>query len=233
MIKFFKIILIALSTTTVYSQNTSSVLKNDIGINVNSILNKVIINKINDDITNPFPDQLSVLTFRHHVSPKVAIRIGLGFDHFSRNDSTLSTFSGILIEQDEYQFHAIHFGIQKNIFDVKKVKLSLGWDWFIRREVQEKTRNDFFIGGGINFQEVISNEIYKENSLGFGVPIGIQYFFNDHILISTEFSLELFKTFSKSKTELNEESNNEYRKNPEVVNLKFRAPLSLFVHYRF
>ncbi len=233
MTKIFQILLLLLFSSTLFSQQEDAIPKNDIGINVNAILNKVIFKKINDEVNNPFPDQVSVLTYRHFISPKIAIRLGLGFDQFSRNDSTNSTFSGTLIEKDEFQFYAVHFGIQKNILDAKKVKLSVGWDWFIRREVQELDRNEFFVGGGINFQEVKYNNIYKENSLGFGIPLGIQYFFSDQILISTEFGLEVFKTFAKNKTAFNNSSNNEYRKNPDVVNVKFRPPVAFFIHYRF
>ena len=220
-------------STSLYSQKEASNLKNDLGFNLNAILNKVIFNKTNDEITNPFPDQVSVLTYRHFVSPKVAIRLGLGFDQFSRNDSTFSIFSGPLIEEDKFRFYAVHFGIQKNIVDAKKVKLTLGWDWFFRRETQDKTRNDLFVGGGINFLESVSTDVYKETNLGFGIPIGIQYYFNDCILISTEFSLEIFQTSSKNKLVYNNSFNEEYRDNPDVVNIKFRPPLALFIHYRF
>lgn len=233
MTKIFQILLLMILNTALYSQTETPNLKNDIGLNVNAILNKIIFNKINDEITNPFPDQVSILTYRHFVSSKIAIRLGLGFDQFNRYDSTFSIFSGPSIEEDKFRFFAMHFGIQKNIVDAKKVKLTLGWDWFFRRELQERIRNDLFIGGGINFQEIISTDLYKENSFGFGIPIGIQYFFNDHILISTEFSLEIFKTFSKNKSEFNGSRNDEYRDNPDVVNINFQPPLAMFIHYRF
>ena len=233
MTNFFQIILLMVLSTTMYSQEPTSNLKNDIGINVNAILNKVIFKKVNDEITNPFPDQLSVLTYRHFVSPKVAVRLGLGFDQFSRNDTVASPFSNQLIEEDKFRFYAVHFGIQKNVIDAKKVKLSLGWDWFFRGELQDITRNDFFFTGGIDLEETIFTSIYKENIVGFGIPMGVQYFINDYILISTEFSLEIFNKFSKQKAEFNGNREDEYRKNPNEVNVKLRPPLALFIHYRF
>ncbi len=220
-------------SSTLFSQKEASNLRNDLGLNVNAILNKVVFKKVNDEIINPFPDQLSVLTYRHFVSEKLAIRIGLGFDQFSRKDSTFSNFSPLLIEEDEFRFYSFHFGIQKNIVDRKKIKLSLGWDWIFRRELQEQTRNDFFFGGGMNLQEFIFTYFHQENSIGFGIPIGVQYHFNDHIFISTEFSLEAFQTYSKDKSEQDGSTNNEYRDNPDIINVNFRPPLALFVHYRF
>lgn len=190
--KIIHLILLLLVSFSLFSQQEESNFKNDFGLNVNAILNKIIFKKVNDEITNPFPDQLSVLTYRHFVFPRLALRFGLGYDHFLRNDTTSSTFSGTLIEEDKLRFHAFHFGIQKNIVDLKKVKLTLGCDWFFRSELQERTRNDAFFGGGINLEEQTYTEFYKEVSVGFGIPMGIQYFINDRILISTELSLDIF-----------------------------------------
>ncbi|MFK7774486.1 MAG: hypothetical protein AB8F94_20250 [Saprospiraceae bacterium] len=231
--KGIHLILLLFISSSLFSQEENSNLKNDIGINVNAIFNKIILKKINDEIANPFPDQLSVLTYRHFYTPKSALRIGIGFDNFSRNDTTLSTFTGPLIEEDKFRFYAFHLGFQKNIIDAKKVKLTIGWDLIGRREYQERNRDQSFVGGGIFFEEVISKDIYKETNLGFGVPLGIQYFFNNRIYISTEFSLELFQTFSKRKTEYDGNINNDFQENPDILNIKLRPPLAIFLNYRF
>ncbi|MFK8006145.1 MAG: hypothetical protein AB8H03_07235 [Saprospiraceae bacterium] len=233
--KGIHLILLLIFSTSLFSQQEDSNLKNDIGINVNAILNKVVFKKVNDEITNPFPDQLSILTYRRFVSPKLALRFGFGFDQFSKNDTSFSTFGAPLIEDDKFDFYAFHFGIQKTMLEAKRVKLTLGWDWFFRREQQDRIRNDFvFISGiGTTFNEVDITNFYKELNVGFGIPVGIQYFFNDHIFISTEFSLEVFQTFSKSKSENNGSANNDFRDNPDITNIKFRPPLAMFLHYRF
>ena len=231
--KGIPILLLLFISSSLFSQQEKSNLKNDFGLNVNAIINKVIFKKVNDEITNPFPDQLSILTYRHFVSPKLALRFGFDYDQFLRNDSIISAFSGTLVEDDKFLFHAFHFGIQKNIVDNKKVKLTLGWDWLFRRELQEKIRNDIFFGGGINLEEFTAKEIYKEVSLGIGIPIGIQYYINDRIFISTELSFEVFQTFSKNKTEYNGTTNNDFRDNSDTINLNFRPPLAMFVNYRF
>lgn len=227
-------ILLLFISCSLFSQQEGSNHKNDIGLNVNAILNKVIYKKVNDEIINPFPDQLSVLTYRHFYSQKSALRVGIGFDKFYRNDTIFSNFSGILIEEDKFQFYAIHFGVQKNVLDNKKVKLSVGWDWIFRRESQKrKMVNDFSVGGGIFFEDATQTNFYLENYIGFSLPVGMQYFFNENIFISTEFSLEIFQTFSKDKTEFNGNSNNDFRDNEDLLNLKFRPPFALFIHYRF
>ncbi len=227
------IILLLFISISLFSQQENSNHKNDLGVNINAILNKIVFKKVNDEITNPFPDQLFILTYRHFISPKLALRFGFGYDQFLRNDSTFSTFSGVLIENDKFDFYSFHFGIHKNVFDAKKVKLTLGWDWIFRLELQERTRNDFFFGGGINLEEVTYIDTNKESSVGFGIPIGIQYFFNDRIFISTELSLEVSQTFSKKKSEYNGNTSNDFRDDTDTINLKFRPPLAMFLNYRF
>lgn len=233
--KGIHLILLLIFSFSLFSQRDGSNFKNDIGLNVNAVLNKVIFKKVTDEIANPFPDQLSLLTYRHFVSSKLALRFGFGYDQFSRNDTTFSSFGGQLIEEDKFRFYAFHFGIQKTMLDAKKIKLTLGWDWIFRSEHQERYSNDFvFITGiGTALDEVNYSDFYKELNVGFGIPVGIQYFFNDHIFISTEFSLEVFQTFSKNKSEYNGSTNNDFRDNPDIINLKFRPPLAMFVNYRF
>ena len=233
--KGIPLLLLLLISSSLFSQQENFHLKNDIGLNVNAILNKVIFKKVTDEITNPFPDQLSVLTYRHFVRPKLALRFGFGYDQFLRTDTSFSNFGGQLIENDKFRFYAFHFGIQKNVVDLKKVKLTLGWDWIFRSEHQDRIRNDFvFISGiGTALDEVEYTNFYKEANVGFGIPVGFQYFFNDRIFISTELSLEVFQTFSKNKSEYNGSTNNDFQDNPDIINVKFRPPLAMFVNYRF
>jgi len=232
--KGIQIILVVLFSSSLFAQQENSNFKNDFGLNVNAILSKVVSKKVPDEITNPFPNQFSLLTFRRFVSPKLALRLGLGYDKFSRNDSLFNLPSGLsLIENDKFKFYAIHFGIQKNVIDREKVKLTFGWDCFFRRESREEKRKESFIGVGIPDFEISSNKVYRESNLGFGTPIGIQYFITNHIFISTEFSLELSQTFFKSKSGFEELSNSGYQDNTTSINLDFRPPLALFLHYRF
>ena len=160
--KGIHLILLVLVSFSLFSQQEESNFKNDLGLNVNAILNKIIFKKVNDEITNPFPDQLSVLTYRHFVSPKLALRFGLGYDQFLKNDTISSTFSGPLVEEDKFRFYAFHFGIQKNIVDAKKVKLTLGWDWFLRSEIQERTIDNSFIGGGFFLRKLLPKIFIKK-----------------------------------------------------------------------
>lgn len=234
--KILLIICFIFTSLAVVAQQEKNDFKNDLGINVNQVLDLMIFRNIKDEERNQFPNQFSSITYRHFISEKTAIKLDFGVDQFNQMDSTFSSFSGFLVEEQKFKFYAFQFGFQKTVIDYKKLKLTLGVDWFWRHESQENSREEtFFTGGGIiGIQEFKLIDHYKENNLGIRVPLGIQFHFNDQIFISSELSWELFQTFSKHKEEIvGREDTEEFRENPDIINMNIRPPLSLFIHYRF
>lgn len=233
--KIFFIICFLFASCNLVAQQEKKDFKNDLGINVNQVLDLMIFRNINDDERNSFPRQLSSVTYRHFISDKTAIKLDFGVNQFNQIDSTFNSFSGFLVEEQKFKYYAFQFGFQKTVADYNKLKLTIGVDWFWRHESHTNSSEEsFFSGGIIGIQEIKFIDYYKENNLGMRVPLGIQFHFNDQIFISSELSWELFQTFSKERSEVEgREEQEEYRELPDIINMNIRPPLSLFIHYRF
>jgi len=207
--------------------------KNELGVNVNMLLNKFVFTDENVLFPLFIPkDQFTSLTYRRHMSTNVACRIGLGF----YNDSRQDTFSAVGFMSDEsldIKYIGFQIGLQRRINISKRVKPYFGVELLYRHQKNSINRSEI-ITSGFDW-EYESDNVSKKNGFGIGLPIGFQIYATERISISTESYLEIIyeetkDTFTEIYTGNNSNKNTDKSKSTFA---NWNVPLAIFINYSF
>jgi len=211
--------------------------KNEIGFNVNVLLNKVVFKKDNDDPNQNLrvpDDQLTNFTFRHFTTPKSGFRFGFGYYKDTRRDSLNSGFF-LSTSVHKISYVSFRMGGQKRLNISKRLKPYFGLDFIYQFEKLEIDNTQSSTGGGFDWY-FESNNVDLTNRFGLGIPIGVQIFVTDKISLSTESNLEFFREKIKNDFEEigdNGNINNSQTTKSNSYKVNWRLPLSVFINYSF
>ena len=217
------------------AQNIFNLGKHELGLNVNSTLQKVVFNseeEINPQVIN-FDIPIiynTVVTYRYYYSENFAMRMGLGYYYQDASD-TISNIFRIQSFTHSYQQFSANFGYQRQFKLGEKVQVYTGMDLIFRNRKHIQKGHEIFFG--FIPEEYDYKNTQNFNLFGFGVPIGVQFYFSDKISISTEMNLETSLTFYKERYNTSNQSEPFYSDPVRYTKALFRVPAALFLNLRF
>ncbi len=192
--------------------------RHEVGINVTDFLKRLVsFNELEIDDPNSY-----LITYKILINHERAIRFGLNANYSkSEQEFVTSSFNGDELKSYNFDFR---FGLLMNRRLTNHWSAYLGLDLIYGLAHTESSLSN-------QFQPVLITE--ESSELGGGPALGIQYFFNSKISISTE--LSLYYKYIESQTEQDFDNNGF---SDQVVNNKrtlaeLATPASLYFNFRF
>ena len=236
--KIFHIILFTFFAQITWAQENKLPNQHEFGINTNLLLEKLIFrNSAKDFVT--FSGNLNVpaiynnwLTYRYYYAGgKFAFRTGLGYYFHENRDSSISVFQESHFSESVRQFSAF-LGYQKQFLLGKKVQAYTGLDLFYTRKNDIQKGEERSVGGFFQNEFTYKNTLLN-NYIGIRMPIGVQFYINKRISLSTEMYVEGFTRFRKEKFENSNSPEPNEQEGNRITQFSFQRPLILYLNYRF
>jgi len=134
---------------SLFAQETDSLKKNELGINVFTVLD-VAVFKNEHQVFSNFGEinvpkiYQSVLTYRTLLNDKLAIRFGAGFFQKIKRDSFISAFN-VSHSRNKITDFSMFFGYQKSFFIDSKLSIYSGFNCIYKnRRIINSTKDQFF-----------------------------------------------------------------------------------------
>ena len=115
----------------------------------------------------------------------------------------------------------------------KKVQAYAGMEIQYKYNKDVEAGQNTFSTGGIPPHVEQYENTFTKNTLGFGIPIGVQFYFSDKLLISTEMNVESMMSLTKNKFENSNQSEPIFGDDRRTTSINFRRPVALFLNFRF
>lgn len=231
---YFKIFIFLLFGNSTFGQDVKPKPIREVGININSILNAFLFETTRE---GQFPsiqdrDRWASIIYRSYNGPKTAFRLGLGMMKRSKTEDFTSPGFSTSEFKSSVKYFAAQIGFHRQYYLHEKIGAYSGFDFFYKNEKNTSENDGTFVfiePSNFGDKTVIQNHIF-----GLGIPLGIQFFITERISISTEMMIEGSTTFRKEIFE-NTNGGNSFSndEDSEFIDFDFRAPMALWISYRF
>jgi hypothetical protein len=195
------------------AQETSKVIKNDIGFNTNFILNGIF-----NSGSNPFS-----FVYKHQAAAQSAVRFGVSFN------VNLNSISGNPTNYSQQNFYSVTPSIGKEW----QLQLSKRWIWYYGSDVRasfSESNYKYFNDGQVSTER-------QSSYFGLSVSpfLGIRFTINERLYAATEANLNIGYNHQqgseKTYTSGSPISSQEYTTNGFTANTA--SAFGIFIFYRF